>query len=151
MLKRRFIFSFIKKRVYGGLKEQGMREIKFRAWDKKEKKFYNDSGYNPDLLINGTKGCVFVPADMNDIQDRWDLNQYTGLKDKNGKEIYEGDILECFNPFEMKSKISEIKWCEEYAALMNIIGNDALSLYHFISEDYEIIGNIYETPEILKA
>jgi uncharacterized phage protein (TIGR01671 family) len=71
-----------------------MREIKFRAWDKKHKR-YNKGGF----WVGGMRGLIAL-VDQNDecgfhafITDDYILEQFTSLKDKNGKEIYEGDIV----------------------------------------------------------
>ncbi len=82
-----------------------MREIKFRAWDKVEKQmitknFGNFINFNGTVFHNGMK------------QGDWTLMQYTGLKDKNGKEIYEGDIVQ----FEYEGEricAGEVKWRNE--------------------------------------
>jgi uncharacterized phage protein (TIGR01671 family) len=72
------------------------------------------------------------------------LMQYTGLKDKNGKEIYEGDVVVCqhFNA-------SEVKYDNIYAQFMaeDISFYDAEMTYEDI--EWEVIGNIYENPELL--
>ena len=69
----------------------------------------------------------------------YELMQYTGLKDKNGKEIYEGDIVKCLRPNNFKDKeiiIVKIPTLGKYSDFMNII-------------EIEVIGNIYEHPELL--
>ncbi|XRD24074.1 YopX family protein [Lysinibacillus fusiformis] len=103
-----------------------MKEIKFRAWDKEFKRFSEN-------VLNHTI------ADINFHTD-YEWMQYTGLKDKNGKEIYEGDILNCRTLI-----IKTMKWSE----LQEVI-EDIIQVYYFINYDeLEVIGNIYENPELL--
>jgi len=72
--------------------------------------------------------------------------QLTGLKDKNGKEIYEGDVLELF-PGSGGSVIKQVSWVDGHFSLKP-------ATFHMFGEDesrhYEIIGNIHENPELLK-
>lgn len=116
-----------------------MREIKFRAWDKRNKKMLSwwdiNDGYNFQSMI--------YEYAMN--KDFYDVMQYTGLKDRNGTEIYEGDILKYTN-FKREEETLHVWWENEIAGFN--FGNRNLSLikYHI-----EVIGNIYENLELLEV
>jgi uncharacterized phage protein (TIGR01671 family) len=135
-----------------------MREIKFRAWDKVAKKFLFP--WPEGFYILGETTCFDLIGHqlkerspekstlemLNDVE----IMQYTGLKDRNGKEIYEGDVCKdiCING-------------NEYAPLFVIFDEGAFSLKY--SESYipclcdidldhiEIVGNIYENPELMEV
>jgi uncharacterized phage protein (TIGR01671 family) len=113
-----------------------MREIKFRAWDGNSKEMYGEVGVihpNHSTQFQSRKGQWSFRPDQIDLV----LMQYTGLKDKNGVEIYEGDIVA------LKVSAGEYKWTVKWNKYINGYGED-------LSEDYvEIIGNIFETPELL--
>jgi YopX protein len=120
-----------------------MREIKFRAWDKEEKKMYEVG------LLDCQRMQIMPPApDEQAILERHndiDLMQYTGLKDKNGKEIYEGDILINHFYFDNNSeKPQAVSWGEAEW----LMGKLALNSNN--TEYLEVIGNIYSNPELLQ-
>jgi uncharacterized phage protein (TIGR01671 family) len=130
------------------------REIKFRAWNKKEKVF---GFFNLENYAIGADGCcdsvrAFINTwrwqkgasgemgnyfsfeiDQSEIS-YYNYQQFTGLKDKNGKEIYEGDLIKDKN-----DSIIEIK--HDYYLLYNLERHQGI---------FEIVGNIYENPELLK-
>lgn len=144
-----------------------MREIKFRCWDKKSKKmrqvteivfntgFYMESNDNSVKLI-WVKGQDIIENKEIQIQREKDfiLMQYTGLKDKNGKEIYEGDILE--NIFTNYKDIELFR--EKYIIKQNICGWELRNVkkpkqhrtFQILSK-CEVIGNIYDNPELLEV
>lgn len=115
-----------------------MREIKFRIYDFELKKLFSDS-----MIKIGLDG--FVYKDEFFISDRkYQLMQYTGLKDKNGKEIYEGDILNYGTPKYIYFDEKEGRY---------LLKNDNIGYAFYVSDlvnQSEIIGNIYENPELLE-
>jgi uncharacterized phage protein (TIGR01671 family) len=145
-----------------------MRDIKFRMWDTKEMIMSNSPGY----LIN-LHGDIYTVDNVNGVtyykRDDYILMQYTGLTDKNGKEIYEGDILRygylALNDTEKFGKdphlnlpkgikeddittemgVFEVK--PEIGFLANV---EEMITRNPDVEGVEIIGNIYENPELLK-
>jgi uncharacterized phage protein (TIGR01671 family) len=126
-----------------------MREIKFRAWDKKENKMqqvvqilYGHEASNYPLSVD-----FFRSVKSRLIKDI-ELMQYTGLKDKNGKEIYEGDIVMIYDARESESfpMFSE-KVIFEKGKFMT---EGEFDLYDTDNYSYELIGNIFENKELLK-
>jgi len=141
------------------------REIKFRIWDIYKKCFIPINKYGIITSDFGAFGAM-----TNDWEDYKEgeffykhsqiASQYTGLKDKNGKEIYEGDVLD------WNSTIVECKW-EKQACAFWInwkrkvdYKNEKVNHYDFMSatfsdgetyinETMEVIGNIYENPDLL--
>lgn len=132
-----------------------MREIKFRAWDKKEKTMHYLGNMNicfeySHLEFRGDELdgiCQWPTGDDTDIENQ-EIMQYTGLKDKKGNEIYEGDIVrtplygqkDCEIIFDKTTASFRLLWDTGIGTNIYPLGDVAM----------EIIGNIYENPELLK-
>jgi uncharacterized phage protein (TIGR01671 family) len=124
-----------------------MRKIAFRAWDKQEEKMLDMFRlFNPiqseelsilDYILWEDERETSIYHGCNN----YILMQYTGLKDKNGKEIYEGDIV--------KTRKGGHKIIVEFIRGKFEPFDDSGEYGHF-AEECEVIGNIYENPELLK-
>lgn len=125
-----------------------MRDIKFRAWDKNR-----ESMWSPDyfkLRQDASRYYIVTTTGHGSIHDV-ELMQYTGLKDKNGVEIYEGDILS--DQDSMAKPSVEVYWHSDAASWwakdIETPNSKGTNLFHF-HRWCEVIGNIYESPELLK-
>jgi hypothetical protein len=111
------------------------REIKFRAWNKLERNMVD--------CMTWTMRHV-VTNDENDF----DLMQYTGLKDKNGKDIYEGDVLKS------SYYLYYVKWLNGRVVIMHADRKDSVAAILDIAlvdgMEMSVVGNIYENPKLLK-
>lgn len=120
-----------------------MREIKFRAWD-------GDRMQNV-LTLGLYEGFVDTNKLHSDIED-FKLMQYTGLKDKNGREIYEGDIISWKERVfllgtDLDETVTERLPVEFEEGCFMAASQFLFALNHKV----EVIGNIYENPELLEA
>ena len=133
-----------------------MREIKFRAWHKTEKKMCEVTtivlgkgafllGLKPDPGYWADNKIYVHPVENGRFckWDEFELMQYTGLKDKNGKDIYEGDIVE-FPENQLQVKYSCPAFC------LQSLSNNLVWHFDEMSSFGEIIGNIHENPELIK-
>jgi uncharacterized phage protein (TIGR01671 family) len=136
--------------------KQPMREIKFRAWDKEKKRMaliLNLFEKNGVRLIESLTGEHEELAYKN-----IELMQYTGLKDKDGKEIYEGDILDMivskFIPDEDGLDYELIKaqiYFENGSFWFKGNGRTDCNWHFYNEAEREVIGNIYEHPHLLET
>ena len=137
-----------------------MRELKFRVWSLIDKEWDN-----PAILEVWDSSGLFRPMYN---PENYVIQQFTNLKDKNRKEIYEGDIIQYSLDFKNLKRISEIKWGNysdgEYCQTIEcwMIGGCSLSDAIYSSQfgygpaseieknSIEVIGNIFENPELIK-
>ncbi len=117
-----------------------MKEIKFRAWAHASKVMFK-----PD----SNDGWDFLDGHVYDLPNTT-LMQYTGLKDKNGKEIYEGDILSHPGTMEMNAGICCVEYDADFAKYVGKRGDLSMRCnMAWLGEYGEVIGNIYENPELV--
>ena len=148
-----------------------MREIKFRAWVKckylkHNKRVYTNKYlmmYGDKLKVNGSEeyhDLIFEQTPLltkeqsKEIESNFSfdetkaiLMQFTGLKDKNGKEIFEGDIVDWST--KDKKLIYEITFCNGSFGL-DLTNRSGFELHNINYFELEIIGNKFENPELLK-
>lgn len=121
-----------------------MRQIKFRAWDIESKRMLKIKSLH---FTSKTGVFSIVTEPMTFISsEHLKLMQYTGLKDVNGVEIYEGDIV----------KIKDWKYGNEFLGEISfkngsyVVESKIATHYRFIDYEIQVIGNIYENPELLE-
>lgn len=130
-----------------------MRDIKFRAWDNEEHcMVHNFEMYqqherkwidNEGLTETDNSLPVSTHWSYYEEAPELELMQYTGLHDKNGEEIYEGDILRYKDGItSIEFNVREVSW---------FASNDNANLRYIVDFGGEIIGNIYESPELLET
>lgn len=124
-----------------------MREIKFRVYDKGRKQWVHDTDHAISLfgeyvilgeILRRPDDSIVSLDELNDL----DAMQYTGLKDRNGREIYEGDVVEWSG---LRFPIT----VDVFHGYRFMFGKDQLNKATAVYG--EVIGNIYENPELCKA
>lgn len=126
------------------------RPIKFRAWNEKVSKMIDLKAITPLAMDANLKtDGLFIP-----FEEGLHLMQFTGLKDKNGKECYEGDLVN------IDSNLCKVKFNSHFTCGWDFEIVHSMGCYpfsrickHFNNtgcKDFEIIGNIYENSDLLK-
>ena len=126
------------------------REIKFRAWDKEFKEILYLGEGGEDILFF-ENGNIYLTENHDGngfVMENFILMQYTGLKDKNGKEIYEGDIVKIGYVGDVVS-LEVIAWEPPYL-LQKVKGNPEHKVVDDDLSYSEVVGNIYENGELIK-
>ena len=134
------------------------REIKFRAWDKSDKEMYHNI-INGIEFDDGSKYdfCRFLGNKEIGDYHEWVVMQYTGIKDIDGVDIYEGDIIDCEcteNQKEQNGKRevvwnnSEMSWGTYEGDSIKLLG---LCMNWGGFDTFRVLGNIHQNPDLLKS
>ena len=133
---------------------------RYRAWDKHEQKMFTNDEliiWNGNVYANDSKKLTCNNLKGWSIDDEY-LMQSTGLKDKNGKEIFEGDIVRTTRFLGRADEIGGFyEYEKDYLGVVKVLegswvidtGSDAVNLWSEIDEN-EVLGNIYENLELLE-
>lgn len=119
-----------------------MRNFKFRVWDGKNQKFCQDP--RTEIAYLRCEPMVMEFASFGKV-----IQQFTGLLDKNGCEIYEGDIVSFHSFNDEKIRSGKVEWFQ-YSFVINEKNMWGLNFDSFPISQIVVLGNIFENPELLK-
>lgn len=132
--------------------------MKYRVWDNENKSYNDPYSYAYYALTQDGGLDFYCHGDHMDEADPdvYFIEQYTGVKDKNGEEIYEGDIVringwwDAEGPAGYDKNLCVVEWDEEKTGFVPFNNYDCdCGVYHH-AEDCEVIGNIHKNPELVK-
>ena len=146
--------------------------FRFRAWNIKAKEMiynaeiaYDGTNYSTEWQIgeNNNDGWIYCFADYLSREEEYRVMHCTGLKDKNGRLIYEGDIVLFRSAFDKKAFFAEIKfgkaegyecffpkWHGKYIEETKYNPGWRKDIHYWIEQKIEVVGNIHENPELLE-
>jgi uncharacterized phage protein (TIGR01671 family) len=141
-----------------------MKETKFRAWDKNNKKMVTVDHLSFFKVPSNNGTCCgscwyeYISDSGGTYPDNFEIMQYTGNKDVNGKEIYEGDILKINRDDDsMESGLTTVRFVEGAFIVEDDFGDYditsigwAIQQWNNSGDTCEVIGNIYENPDMEK-
>lgn len=141
-----------------------MRQIKFRAWDKNSKKMYTVGNIHllGETWVAPSKSEYAHKDNAWTVGERCELMQFTSLKDKNDKDIFEGDILVGGGyPFFDEGKrnyVAVVEWVfAGFHTILQCVNANKQGISHGVNSaleegrDFQVIGNIHENPELLEV
>ena len=135
------------------------REIKFKAWNPQKQEWFIPMVISFDNIHEDAEGIKIYLCWRQSTQDsnsgKWErckIVEYTSLLDKNGKEIYEGDIVKALYPPTYSNNIYKIRWWNDgFVCYRDVMSKVKFEIFGvFSNESIEVIGNIHKNPELIK-
>ena len=114
--------------------------LRFRVWDKRLNRYLGKDDPTPMLMSNGNLAYL-----DDEGMKFYKVEQCTGLNDKNGKRIYEGDLIK------IDDDVAVIKWSDYYARFMLESSEDNFDFETTYAEECKVIGNIHENADLLEV
>ena len=121
-----------------------MRPIKFRAWNRHTQTVIDLYKITPLALADGVTGGLYLPLHVED----YIIEQFTGLLDKNGREIYEGDIVSA-EAVDQNTVFTQLVVRWQGNGWMLGLGEGYYRTFHSV-ENIEVIGNVHQNAELVK-
>ena len=122
------------------------REIKFRGYNYQYEKWFYGSlfiqNYDNDFMLSSSRTMIIDDRGYSTMVDNGTIGEYTGLKDKNNKEIYEGDKVMFDNEWTNPNEIGVVTWNKDTASFQINGHIPSSSMKHL--DRMKVIGNIYE-------
>ncbi len=118
-----------------------MREIKFRVWDKRNKKMLLDP---KDIRLNIANGDLHGKHSGGNVKE-WEAMQYIGIKDSNGIGVFEGDLLE------QDGFVYRVEWHNAMCCFVGSTNDGDYEIFSYVLRKnmYKVVGNIHENKELL--